>query len=181
MALADRKLKDNIVEYVLFYWQMEDLIRAANFDMGAINAFILSYVPDQAGFEEEARWFDTLLKKMNNEGLTKTGHIEDINEIIRELNYLHHTCLNIYRDARYISLFKTAKPNIDELRQKTGKSQTEVETMLNGMYGLLILRLKKTPVSDETKDAMKTMSNLLAYLSVVYAGMKKGEMNAPLN
>lgn len=181
MSLADKKLKGNIIEYVLFLWQMEDLVRAANFDIGAINAFILSYVPDQAGFEEESKWFVELAAKMKNEGVVKSGHIEDVNEIVRELNFLHHTCLNLYRDARYIGLYKTAKLSIDELRSKTSSSATDVETMLQGLYGLLILRLKKTPISDETRDAMKTMSDLLAYLAVMYGRMKKGEMNASLN
>ncbi|MBI49085.1 MAG: DUF4924 domain-containing protein, partial [Crocinitomicaceae bacterium] len=32
MILADSKKKSHIVEYILFLWQIEDLIRAAQFN-----------------------------------------------------------------------------------------------------------------------------------------------------
>ena len=33
MIIARRKRKENIAEYLLYMWQVEDLIRANNFDM----------------------------------------------------------------------------------------------------------------------------------------------------
>ncbi|WP_347164130.1 DUF4924 family protein, partial [Parabacteroides merdae] len=36
MIIARRKRKENIAEYLLYMWQVEDLIRANNFDMDSI-------------------------------------------------------------------------------------------------------------------------------------------------
>ena len=38
MIIARRKRKENIAEYLLYMWQVEDLIRANNFDMDSITA-----------------------------------------------------------------------------------------------------------------------------------------------
>ena len=38
MIIARRKRKENIAEYLLYMWQVEDLIRANNFDMDSIRA-----------------------------------------------------------------------------------------------------------------------------------------------
>jgi hypothetical protein len=182
MALANKKMRENIAEYLLFLWQMEDLVRAAKFDPGAINSFILSYVPDQQHFEEEQKWFSELMDKMKRAGARDKGHIEDAVEIMNELNLLHHMCLNVFRDAQYIGLYKTAKPNLDELREKSGgKNASDPEIGLQGLYGILLLKLKKTPISSETQVAMKTISDWLASLAKMYSRMKSGEMNMHLN
>ena len=36
MIVARQKRKENIAEYLLYMWQVEDLIRANRFDMDAI-------------------------------------------------------------------------------------------------------------------------------------------------
>ena len=36
MIVANQKRKENIAEYLLYMWQVEDLIRASNFDMETI-------------------------------------------------------------------------------------------------------------------------------------------------
>jgi hypothetical protein len=52
---------------------------------------------------------------------------------------------------------------------------------MTALYGLLVLRLKKEPVSDETVSAIQTFSQLLARLSDHYKKMKTGELNFSLN
>ena len=37
MSLAAKKLKENISEYIIFLWQMEDLLRAVQFDADALD------------------------------------------------------------------------------------------------------------------------------------------------
>ena len=36
MIIAKQKRRENIAEYVLYMWQLEDLIRAYNFDIDAM-------------------------------------------------------------------------------------------------------------------------------------------------
>jgi len=182
MSLAAKKLRENISEYIIFLWQMEDLLRAVQFDANALDEFILSYAPDSKAFETEKKWFSGLAGDMRKDGVEQRGHVSEIHELIFELNYLHNTLLNIVRDKSYADAYLQAQPNIKEYLARTdGKSTNDVEVCLTALYGLMVLRLRKEVISQETEVAMKTFSSLLAKLSHHYRLMKQGEFNFSLN
>ncbi|MEY3399130.1 MAG: hypothetical protein RL220_1724 [Bacteroidota bacterium] len=182
MTIAEQKLQQNIAEYVLFVWQMEDLVRAVYFDAQSLEDFIRSYTPDDTTYEAEMRWFSGLIEKMKSERVEKKGHINEVHEILFELFYLHNTLLNIIKEKTYLDLYREAKPNIEAYLEKSGeKSVNDVEACFVGLYGLMLLRLRKEPVSAETEAAMRTFSNMLARLAHHYKVMKKGELNFALN
>lgn len=182
MTLAEQKLKQNVAEYILFLWQMEDLVRAVYFDPEALDEFIRSYTPSPEAFDSEKRWFRDLVRKMRSERVENRGHVSDVLELLFELNYLHNTLMNLLKDKTYLELYRHAKPHIDEYLQRSdGKLTNDVETCLTALYGLLVLRLKREPISGETEESMKTFSNLMAHLAHHYKLMKQGEMNFTLN
>jgi hypothetical protein len=182
MNLATQKLKQNIAEYIIYLWQMEDLVRAVYFDAEALADFIRSYTPNQKAFENEKDWFDELIKTMKREGVEQRGHVSEVHELIFELNYLHNTLTNIVKDKTYLDLHRKAQPNISEyLTHTDGKSTNDIEVCLTGLYGMLLLRLRRESVSDQTQEAMLTFSNLLARLAYHYKLMKQGETNFSLN
>ncbi|MBX7050422.1 MAG: DUF4924 family protein [Flavobacteriales bacterium] len=182
MSLAAQKLKQNVAEYIIFLWQMEDLVRAMHFDTEALDEFVKSFTPDESSFQEERNWFIELANAMKREGVEQRGHIAEVHELIFELNYLHNTLANLVKDKTYLDLYRRAQPNIKEYLLRTdGKSTNDVEVCLTALYGMLILRLKKEPVSDETASAMQTFSNLMAKLAHHYKLMKQGEVNFSLN
>ena len=43
MIIAKQKRKENIAEYLLYMWQIEDLIRANNFDMDLIRRTVIAH------------------------------------------------------------------------------------------------------------------------------------------
>ena len=43
MIVARQKRKENIAEYLLYMWQVEDLIRANRFDMDAIRKSVIAH------------------------------------------------------------------------------------------------------------------------------------------
>lgn len=182
MNLASQKLKQNIAEYILYVWQMEDLLRAVYFDTAALDEFIHSYAPDANAFREEKKWFEDLMSKMKREGVEQRGHVSDVHELMFELNYLHNTLINALKDKNYIEVYRKAQPNIAEyLTRTTSKSTNDVEVCLTALYGMLLLRLRKDVVSQDTQEAMQTFSNMLARLSHHYKLLKQGEMNFNLN
>lgn len=182
MTLAEQKKGENIAEYVLFLWQMEDLVRAMYFDMDALSEFIRTYTPDDKAYDAEIVWFKDLVRKMRSERIEQRGHTADVHELMFELNYLHNTLIGVVKDKGYLDAYKLAQPNIkDYISRSDGKVANDIEVCLTALYGLLVLRLKKEPISDETKEAISTFSNLLARLSHHYKLMKKGEMNFALN
>ena len=42
MLIAQQKQKENIIEYLLYMWQLEDILRATNFDIKQIEKLIIS-------------------------------------------------------------------------------------------------------------------------------------------
>lgn len=182
MSLAVQKFQQSVAEYILFLWQMEDLVRAVYFDTDALGDFIRSYTPDESAFEAEREWFEQLVTTMRKEGVEQKGHVTEVHELIFELNYLHNTLINILKEKEYIELHRIAQPNLEEYKNKAdGKTTNDVEICLTALYGLLLLRLKKEQVSEGTAEAMKSFSDLLARLSFHYKMMKQGEVNYSLN
>ena len=63
--------------------------------------------------------------------------------------------------------------NIDLLSKKSPeKSMNIIETCLNGVYGVLILRLKKQAITPDTQAAVESISRLLALLALNYKQIK---------
>jgi len=182
MNLAEQKMKQNVAEYILFMWQMEDLVRAVYFDPESLDDFIRSYTPSSEAFESEKKWFKELVRKMRSERVEQRGHIGEVHELIFELNYLHNTLINIIRDKAYLDLYKSAQPHIREYLERTdGKSLNDVEACLTALYGLLVLRLKRETITPETESAMSTFSNLMARLAYHYRLIRQGEQNMNMN
>lgn len=182
MTIAERKYAENIAEYVIYMWQMQDLLRAVNMDVESLDGFLRSFLPTEEKIQEEKTWFEGLAKSMKRSGAEEKGNVEEVQEVISELNLLHTTLNTLLRDEEYIAANERAKENLDAYRERTnGKALSEVEAYLTALYGLMILRLRKQEISEETKDAMKTFSDVMVLLALQYNKMKKGESVQHLN
>lgn len=182
MLIAEEKKESNIAEYLLYMWQLEDLFRAHNFDEKSLyNLLVLSLNIEEENKKNEIwAWYEKLIKEMQKEGISKIGHRTELVEVITELNYLHQTLISVSRDPKYLELYANAKSHLDLLKSKSGNDkQSDVETALNGLYGLLMLRLKKTEISKATEQAMATFSKMIAQLAAIYHKIKKGEITLP--
>jgi hypothetical protein len=174
MVFAHQKYLSGAAEYLLFMWQMEDLVRAVNFDIDALDGFITTLTQDESQQLEERKWFQDLIRDMKSEKIEKRGHLTALEEILAELTYLHH--------ADYIQMYEAARPNLEEyIRRSKGVSQNEVELCLHALYGLLVLRLRREAISADTESAMNTFSQMLASLSGHFFKMKQGDQKAALN
>jgi hypothetical protein len=182
MVFAHQKYLSGAAEYLLFMWQMEDLVRAVNFDADALEGFITTLTQEESQQAEERKWFLELIRDMKSEKIEKRGHLTALEEILAELTYLHQTLLKVWKDADYIQLYESARPNLEEyIGRSKGVSQNEVELCLHALYGLLVLRLRRESISAETESAMGTFSQMLASLSGHYFKMKQGDQKAALN
>jgi hypothetical protein len=170
MQIALQKKENNIAEYILYMWQLEDIIRANNFDYLALHKLLVEPLSvDENNKIKIEDWYRKLIDKIKAQKLDKKGHLSELTELISELQYLHKSLLNVLNDKEYEKLYLSAKLNIDALRSKSGSTgQSEISVCLNGLYGLLMLRLKKQQISDETTAAMQSISRLIAYLAAKY-------------
>lgn len=171
MITASEKKRENIAEYLLYMWQIEDLIRANLFDIEKIEKNIIDkYTNLDASKKKELHdWYESLIDMMRREGVTEKGHMQLNKNVIIQLNDLHKRLLADQKFADYAAEFYKTLPYIVELRAKAGENKAdEIETCFNALYGLMMLRIAGKEVSDETQLAAKQISRFLAMLSKYY-------------
>ncbi len=177
MLVAEQKQKTNIAEYVLYMYQIEDLIRACQFDLDVIiNNVVKPQLPDTSFIPQYEKWYTDLIARMKSQHIEKTGHLMSTQEIVVELSYLHSSLLNFKENTKYKTIVETALPHIEEFKAKSNlKDKNEVEIVFHAMYMKLLLRLQKKEISPASEESFDAMRVLLAYLSRSYIKMKAGE------
>jgi flagellin-specific chaperone FliS len=171
MFIASEKKRDNIAEYLLYMWQIEDMIRAYDLDLDRINAEIISKYTNLTDEQRKQlyEWYESLIDMMRREGVEKQGHLQLNKNVIIALDDLHRRLLADEKFAKYSAEFYRTLPYIVELRAKAGDQKTgEIETCLNALYGILMLRLKGKEITKETMDAIRQISSFIAMLSYYY-------------
>lgn len=178
MLIAQHKKQTNIAEYILYMWQIEDIIRSHNFDLGLINDSIISRFEVTKEIQYDIKlWYQNLIEQMMKEGKSEKGHLSFLNQHLEELNNLHNSLLTTIQDKDYQTAYIAAKDNIRNFINKSaGESHSEIEACLIALYGFLMLKLKSAEVSSATKEAMQTFSKLIAILVDRYNKLKKGEL-----
>lgn len=60
-----------------------------------------------------------------------------------------------------------------------GRPRTEIEIAMNGLFGVLVLKLKKKQISESTQEAIAAISTMMASLAKYYKRMKEGTLSFP--
>jgi len=175
MLIARGKKTENSAEYLLYMWQIEDLIRAFAFDIEKIQTYIIDGFDQPLEVKKEIReWYESLIEMMRLENISEKGHLQINKNVITELDELHNVLLNLPKENFYLMTYHKVLPLIVELRAKPGgKAYDEVETCLNLLYGMLLLRLQQKQISDETMQAAGLISEFLRMLSTKYKQEKE--------
>lgn len=177
MKIAQTLKEKNIAEYLLYMWQVEDLIRANDCDPDKLKANVIVQFPaeDRPALEE---WYGNLVEMMRAEGVKERGHLQINRNVLQELTELHARLLASTRYPFYNAAYFKALPFIVELRQKNGhKDEPELETCFEALYGVLLLRLQKKEITPATETALKAISSFLSMLANYYARDRKGELD----
>ncbi|HKL40612.1 MAG TPA: DUF4924 family protein [Cryomorphaceae bacterium] len=175
-SIAKLKQKENISEYLLFLWQMEDLLRGIDFDLEKLDAEILPAIKDEAERLKTRSWLAGMAKDMEQESLQVSGHHYETYEVLNELGMLQQTLLNVTNSPSFIKAYQSAQPVLEDFRKKGEKvPKTDIETALTALYGVLTLRIAKKEVSEETSKAMMPISAYLRELTRAYHLMKAGK------
>lgn len=167
--LAAKKRQNNIAEYVLYMYQMEDLIKSYEFNLKDIEKYVVSHYP--VSDEEKADitgWFTEIAAKMKAEGIETKGHLSEVQKIVDALARLHWILLK--EDKNYYMIYDHAKPYIlDFIASSDGHSPGhEIQICFNGLYGLLLCRLTGKTVSEELESAATAFGQVLGYLNSVF-------------
>ena len=167
MIIASQKRKENIAEYLLYMWQIEDMIRANDLDIEKIERNVIDRFNLTAQQRKEmVDWYESLIDMMRREGIEKSGHLQMNRNILGQLVALHQALLKYPRFPEYSAEFYRTLPFIVELRSKAGDEKPgEIETCFNALYGMLMLRLKGQEITPDTLNAIKQISHFIAVLA----------------
>lgn len=181
MLIAQQKRKENIAEYLLYMWQIEDLLRACQLDDVRIDQLLVARFVAMDGITEEQlaevrRWYRELRDMMLTEGLREGGHLQINRNILIDLTDLHQRLLRHGQDAIYTSAYYATLPYIVELRAKAPEPKGELETCFDALYGLMMLRLEGRDVTDATRAAMQQIAKLLGLLAEKHRLWKAGQL-----
>ena len=169
MYIAHQLRKETIAEYLLYMWQVEDLLRAygcslSNIRREYINRF--DYSDEQK--EEMADWYGDLIRMMNQEGCRERGHLQINRVVMQQLSELHAQLLDSTKFPFYTSEYYKVLPYIVELRKRGNAEEPEIETCFNALYGTMMLRLQKKEISPETQHAIQEITTFIGMLSDYY-------------
>lgn len=167
MFIASQKRKENIAEYLLYMWQIEDIIRANDLDIDKIQRNVIDkYKLDENQKIQMREWYESLIDMMRREDVVYTGHLQFNRNILIQLVELHQALLKDPKFSDYTAEFYRTLPFIVELRSKSGKNVSgEIETCFNALYGMLMLRLQSKDVSSDTINAVKQISKFISLLT----------------
>ena len=177
MFISQELRKTNIAEYLLYMWQVEDTIRAFGCSLTRLRREYVErfdYTEEQK--EDYIDWLGNLVNMMNREGCRESGHLQINKNVILELNDLHASLLSTTRYPYYHASYYKALPFIVELRQKNKKEESEIETCFEAMYGVLLLRLQKKEISEDTRKAIDAISSFLSMLANYFEKDRNNEL-----
>lgn len=167
MFVASQKRKENIAEYLLYMWQIEDLIRANNLDIDKITQNIVAkFSLTEEQQKQMIEWYESLIDMMRREDVIKSGHLQLNKNIILQLAQLHDAILKNPQFTEYSAEYYKTLPFIVELRAKAGENkQGELETCFTALYGMLLLRLQGKEITKDTLTALTQITRFIALLS----------------
>lgn len=180
MLVAQKKQQENIAEYVLYLFQIEDIVRSLNFDIERImDAVVKPNLPDSSFEAQYREWYTDIIKEMKRSGLEKKGHLDRVMEVMKELLFLHNTLFAIQGESKYKQLCSNSSSFVAEFREKASmKNQHDVEILIHAMHMKLQFRLRKKEITQETDEALDAMRIQLAFLVREYHKMKSGDYSS---
>lgn len=177
MFVAKQLKENSVCEYLLYMWQVEDTIRAFGLDADRIRKeYVAGFHLTEEQERAENQWFEDLISMMREEGCQQQGHLQINRGTLSLLVDLHQQLLRSPKQPFYSAAYYKALPFIVELRAKSGKESGELETCFNCLYGVMLLRLQKREVGEDTQKAVAALSHMLALLADAYKKEKNGEL-----
>ena len=180
MFISQELRKKSTAEFVLYMWQVEDIIRAYDCDAQRIcDDYIPRFSLDVPEMEAEGKWYTDLTNMMLSEGLRHEGHLQISKNVLQELAELHAQLVESGKYPYYRQMYYKVLPYIVELRckQETADGHqtkpaegpmAELDLCFQALYGIMMLRLQKKPLNEATEQAAKDIATLLGQLSDYY-------------
>jgi len=175
MIISQELRKTNIAEYVLYMWQTEDQIRAFGIDIEQIKSKIVeNYQVDDELKKQIEEWYSNIIQMMELEGIEKQGHLQVIKNIVSDIDDLHLRLLAMSSEYKYQKAYADALPHITLLKGKINNAEmSDVDVCLHGLYGILLLRIKKIKITEDTNNSVNVIKEMISLLAARYNEREK--------
>ena len=180
MDIAQAKRKENIAEYILYLWQLEDLLRALQFSPEAIYSQLVA--PRQV--EEEQKhifllWYMDIVNLLRKEGKEESGHLEHTLHLIDDMHNLHLQLMQNPVGEHYRQTFAKLAPQLTQLRAMIKKEDvSDTEVAFRALYAAMLYRIKGDAKRAEAiKDTIELVSPVVAELAAMYGKVERGEVD----
>lgn len=186
MYIAQVKRKENIAEYILYLWQLEDLLRALQFSPEAIYTQLIQprkLPPDQEN--DLLLWYIEVGNLLKEEGKEAVGHLDHTLHLIADLQDLHQKLMVLPVGESYRERFAKLAPELSNLRELVSKSQTlgkgeisDIELCFRALYAAMLYRIKGDEKGGKAiQDVLEVVSPVIAELAAVHKKIETGEVD----
>ncbi len=177
MYIAREKRRENIAEYILYLWQLEDLFRALQFSPEAIYSQLVA--PQQRTEEEKQGiffWYMDIVNLLQTEGKRDHGHLDHTLQLIKDLNELHESLLKLPSGEEYRKNFYPLSGELPALKTRFEKADiNDVELMMRALYSVILYRIKgDREHQGYQEDVLTLISPVVALLSKMHKEIETG-------
>ena len=175
LDLMQRKKRENITAYVISMWHLEDVLRANGLDIAAVHELLVDPLDvDDATKDGVRAWYVDLIRRMQQEGIVRAGHLAEVLEVMEELQFMHDSMMNVLQEPAYAKSFMAVEPDVRLLQERAGEDAVGViETCLTAVYGVMLLKAQEKQVGAETEEAVGRIRAFLEDLSKFYLQVRR--------
>ena len=180
MDIAQQKRKENIAEYILYLWQIEDLLRALQFSPEAVYSTLVK--PRNLDSRQEQMlmaWYMDIAHLLEQEGKEKSGHLDHTLHLISDLHDLHLRLMKQQDIAElYRQRYTVLTQYLPTLRSLLGKESemSDTELCFRALYAAMLYRIKGQGESV-VADTIEVISPFIATLTDYFHKVEKGEID----
>lgn len=179
MLIAQHKRRENIAEYILYLWQLEDLLRALQFSPEAIYSQLVA--PNDVDEEQKQAiflWYMDIVALLRKEGKEESGHLDHTLHLIADMHNLHLQLLSLPVGERYRSLLVRLTPEMPRLRVLFGKDDiNDTELCFRALYAVMLYRIRGNGGERAIADTLEVISPVIAELASVYGKVERGDID----
>ncbi len=180
MDIAQQKRKENIAEYILYLWQIEDLLRALQFSPEAIYSTLVK--PRKLDSSQEQvllAWYMDIANLLAQEKKEESGHLNHTLHLISDLHDLHLRLMQQQELGEdYRQRYSVLAQHLPALRSRLGKESdmSNTELCFRALYAALLYRVKGNG-EKAVADTIEVVSPVIATLAEYYRKVERGEID----
>jgi hypothetical protein len=178
MLVALQKRRENIAEYILYLWQIEDLLRALQFSPEAIYTTLVARIDgaDEQQKENIFNWYMQIVELLRKEGKESKGHIDHTLHLIGDLHNLHLQLMKLPVGEHYRMTYARLAAELPRLRTILDNDDiSDTELCFRALYAAMLYRIKGEG-EKVVADTIEVVSPVVAMLADFYHKVERGEI-----